>query len=565
MIDRSQAPLIVQGDFTVLLEVASPAHAEVRGRLLAFADLVKSPEHIHTYRITPLSIWNACAAGVRVERIVETLTEFARYPVPANVLHEIVDLAERFGRLRLVRKDDGLFLEADSVPLANELAEMRGLEDVLGPRASMCAFHIADGERGRLKRALIKLGHPVRDHAGFTDGEVLEFGLRARTRGGAEFMLRGYQQEAAEGFHALGSERGGHGVVVLPCGAGKTVVGMACMMALQTSTLILTTSVTAVRQWIDELLDKTTLGEDQLAEYSGHGKGIAPVTVATYQILTHRGENGRLNHMDLFGQRNWGLIVYDEVHLLPAPVFQRTADLQARRRLGLTATLVREDGHEDDVFALIGPKCIDVPWKELESQGWIAKAVCTEVRLPLPAAQRREYIHAEERAKFRIAAENPLKVDVVRQILRDHPDDQALVIGMYVDQVRAIADELGVPVLTGASGQSKRDRLYSEFRAGTRRVLVVSKIANFAVDLPDASLAIQVSGTYGSRQEEAQRLGRILRPKAGANQAHFYTLVSRDTKEQTFAMHRQLFLCEQGYEYRLVDREPATPPAEERP
>jgi len=554
----ADAPLIVQGDFTVLLEVASPAHAEGRGRLLAFADLVKSPEHVHTYRITPLSIWNACSAGVSVERITDTLTEFARYPVPDHVLREIASLGTRFGQLVLRRaEEEGLLLEAESVGLANELAAMRDLTDLLGPRASMRSFRIADEVRGKLKRSLIKLGLPVRDRAGFAEGEALALALNERTLAGEEFSLRGYQSQAMEAFHAVGSERGGQGVVVLRCGAGKTVVGMACMTALQTSTLILTTSVTAVRQWLDELLDKTTLEADQIAEYSGHRKEIAPVTVATYQILTHRGKDGRMRHMDLFGRRNWGLIVYDEVHLLPAPVFQRTADLQARRRLGLTATLVREDGLEDEVFALIGPKCIDVPWKELESQGWIARAVCTEIRLPLPPAEHREYIQASERAKFRIAAENSLKVDVVREVLSQHPDDQAIVIGMYVDQVRLIAEELGEPVLTGTSSQKLREKLYREFRAGTRRLLVVSKIANFAVDLPDASLAIQVSGTFGSRQEEAQRLGRILRPKKGVNQARFYTLVSRNTKEQTFALHRQLFLCEQGYEYRLVDREPS--------
>ena len=550
---RSPAPLIVQSDFTILLEVDSPGFAEVRGLLAAFADLIKSPEHIHTYRITPLSIWNACAAGVGVERIVETLRTYSRYPVPDHVLHEIADLADRFGHLELRREDGELRLEAENVGLANELAATPGLEPFLSSRRSLRAFRIEKDERGRLKQTLIKLGYPVRDRAGFTDGEALEFGLREKTRAGREFGLRAYQRDSARCFRTLESELEGHGVVVLPCGAGKTIVGMACMAALRMSTLILTTSVTAVRQWIDELLDKTTLAEDQIAEYSGQRKENAPVTVATYQILTHRGANGKLNHLDLFDSRNWGLIVYDEVHLLPAPVFRMTADLQAKRRLGLTATLVREDKMEDDVFALIGPKCIDIPWKELESQGWIAKATCTEIRLPQSAARRREYVAAPERSKFRIAAENPDKAAVVDEILREHPDDQVLVIGMYVDQLRALAAELDVPVLTGTSSQEKRERLFGEFRAGDRRVLVVSKIANFAVDLPDASLAIQVSGTFGSRQEEAQRLGRILRPKPGLNQARFFTIVTRDTKEQTFALKRQLFLCEQGYEYRIVD------------
>jgi len=547
-------PLIVQGDQSVLAEVGSPRFAEARDRIAPFAELVKSPEHVHTYRITPLSVWNACAAGTPPDEIVGALREYAKYPVPAVVEASIRDAATRYGRLRMVRWPEGIVLQADEPELAELVWRVRGVTPHLGPRVSATAFAVPTAERGRLKQALVKAGWPAEDLAGYTAGEPLPIALRGTTRAGERFGLRDYQADAASAFHAGGSERGGSGVVVLPCGAGKTVVGMECMARVGSSTLVLTTSVTAVRQWIGELLDKTTLHEDQVGEYSGQAKDVRPVTVATYQVLTHRDRaDASFRHLELFDSRDWGLIVYDEVHLLPAPVFQVTAGLQARRRLGLTATLVREDGHEDDVFALIGPKKADVPWKELEGQGWIAKAECTEVRVPLPKELRMPYAVAEARQKFRIASENPEKLALVRRILARHPGEPALVIGMYVEQIEWMARELGVPVLTGTTGQRRRDALYRDFREGRLPVLAVSKVANFAVDLPDAAVAVQVSGTFGSRQEEAQRLGRILRPKPGANQAHFYTLVSRDTTEQEFALKRQLFLCEQGYAYRIAD------------
>jgi len=551
---RPENPLIVQGDQSVLAEVGSPRFAEARDRIAPFAELVKSPEHVHTYRITPLSVWNACAAGTPPDEIVGALREYAKYPVPAIVEASIRDAATRYGRLRMVRWPEGIVLQADEPELAELVWRVRGVTPHLGPRVSETAFAVPQAERGRLKQALVKAGWPAEDLAGYTAGEPLPVALRGTTRAGEPFGLRAYQADAAAAFHAGGSERGGSGVVVLPCGAGKTVVGMECMARVGSSTLVLTTSVTAVRQWIGELLDKTTLHEDQVGEYSGQAKDVRPVTVATYQVLTHRDRaDAPFRHLELFDSRDWGLIVYDEVHLLPAPVFQVTAGLQARRRLGLTATLVREDGHEDDVFALIGPKKADVPWKELEGQGWIAKAECTEVRVPLPKELRMPYAVAEARQKFRIASENPAKLALVRRILARHPGEPALVIGMYVEQIEWMARELGVPVLTGTTGQRRRDALYRDFRDGRLPVLAVSKVANFAVDLPDAAVAVQVSGTFGSRQEEAQRLGRILRPKPGANQAHFYTLVSRDTTEQEFALKRQLFLCEQGYAYRIAD------------
>jgi DNA excision repair protein ERCC-3 len=553
---QAENPLIVQGDHTILVEVASPRYLEARDRLTGFAELIKAPEHVHTYRVTPLSIWNACAAGVSAEEIVKTLQEFSKYPVPEHVMVGIRDYASRYGRLRLARDPRGLVLSALDEPLAEEVARNKHVAPFLKERLSALEFRIEPVARGEIKQALVKVGFPAEDLAGYTDGETLQFALQGTTRSGQPFALRPYQASAVEAFHAAGSARGGSGVITLPCGAGKTIVGMACMERLQSSTLILSTSVTAARQWISELLDKTTLGEEQISEYSGEEKSVSPVTVATYQIMTWRANReSDFVHLALFDQRNWGLIIYDEVHLLPAPVFRVTAGLQARRRLGLTATLVREDRREDDVFALIGPKKADVPWKVLENQGWIATASCTEVRLPLPEGLRMPYAVAEPRDKFRLASENPHKLDVVRQLLDHHPDEPALVIGMYLDQLRALAEPLSLPVLTGSTPQRKRDQLYADFRAGRIRVLAVSKVANFAVDLPEASVAIQVSGTFGSRQEEAQRLGRILRPKDGRNQAHFYTIVTRDTVEQDFALRRQLFLCEQGYAYSIVDQQ----------
>jgi DNA excision repair protein ERCC-3 len=583
--DRSSAnPLIVQGDRTILAEVASPRYTEARDALVRFAELVKSPEHVHTYRITPLSIWNACAAGEKAGEIVEALRSLSRYPVPDHIATEIEEYAGRFGSLTLTRGGAGaepgatLVLRCRDVGLATLVAADRHAAALLGERLSPTEFSVMPASRGALKLALIRIGYPVDDQAGYAAGEALSISLRSiygtRQR---PFIPRPYQRAAAEAFHSAGSERGGSGVIVLPCGAGKTIVGMLCMDLLQTSTLVLTTCVTAVRQWIAELTEKTDIDPSLIGEYTGAKKEVRPITVATYQMLTHRGRakarpeepgiedadleaatgggtaarSGSYPHLALFDTRDWGLIVYDEVHLLPAPVFQITASLQARRRLGLTATLVREDGKEDDVFALIGPKKFDVPWKEMEKQGWIAKAACTEIRVALPEHMRMSYALADARTKFRMASENPAKIDQVKAILDAHPGVPALVIGMYLDQLAAIARPLGLPVITGATPQKVRDRLYGEFKQGKIRILAVSKVANFAVDLPEASLAIQVSGTFGSRQEEAQRLGRVLRPKELDNQAYFYSLVSRDTVEQEFAMKRQLFLCEQGYAYSI--------------
>ena len=553
-IHRPDNPLIVQGDHTVLVEVDSPRYEAARDGLARFAELIKSPEHIHTYRITPLSIWNACAAGIDTTEIVQTLQEFSKYDVPQHVAVEIREYASRYGRLRLERDEAGLG------PPGGRPAVGRGDQPQQARRAAAGRAAFADGlprgaGRPRTYQAgagqdRLSRGRPGR----IPRGRAAADRLAGAHRFGSPLRLAALSAGCGQGVSRGRRARGGSGVIVLPCGAGKTIVGMACMAEVQSSTLVLTTSVTATRQWIAELLDKTTLQADQVGEYNGSTKDVRPVTVATYNIMTWRPrDDAEFTHLQLFDQRNWGLIIYDEVHLLPAPVFQVTAGLQARRRLGLTATLVREDGREDDVFALIGPKKVDVPWKVLEGEGWIATATCTEIRLPLPEELRMPYAVADARQKFRIASENPLKLAAVREVLKRHPGEPTLIIGMYVEQIKQIAAELGVPVLTGTTAQRKRDAIYEDFKAGRIGVLAVSKIANFAVDLPDAAVAIQVSGTFGSRQEEAQRLGRILRPKPGANQAHFYTIVSRDTVEQDFALKRQLFLCEQGYAYEIRD------------
>ncbi len=555
----ADAPLIVQSDRTVLVEVDSPRFHEVRPLLARFAELVKTPEHVHTYRLTPLSLWNARSGGLSAETILEVLQGFAKFPLPAIMPDWIRETAGRYGRLALRRAPGSdLLLVAADAGLADELAGHDRLRMVLGQRLSSTSFLVPVDLRGRLKVALVEAGHPVEDVAGYTPGEPLTITLRKRTAAGIPFALRDYQHAAVEAFHAGGADSGGSGVLVLPCGSGKTIIGIGAMAAIGASTLILATSVTAARQWIAELLDKTELTAEQIGEYDGSHKEVRQVTVATYQVLTWRDRSaGGMPHLELFNRRDWGLVLYDEVHLLPAPVFQATAGIQARRRLGLTATLVREDGQERNVFALIGPKKTDVPWKALEATGWIASARCSEVRLPLPPELRIPYLTAERAQQHRLAAENPAKLTAVRALLARHAGEPVLIIGLYVDQVLATSTALGIPHLVGSTAQRQRERLFADFRAGRIHALAVSKVANSSVDLPDASVAIQISGSFGSRQEEAQRLGRILRPKPGANQAWFYSLVSADTVEQDFALHRQMFLCEQGYEYTLLDGVPA--------
>jgi DNA excision repair protein ERCC-3 len=548
-------PLIVQGDRTVLLEVDNPLYPQARDALAPFAELEKSPEHIHTYRLSPLSLWNAAAAGMSADAMIEALAQFSKFPLPANVPTDLRELVSRYGRVCLKRIDGALRLISSDSHLLEELARRKGVRDYLGERVDETSFNIDDAFRGVLKQALISVGYPAEDLAGYTEGASLAISVREITRSGHKFGVRDYQRLAVEAFHAGGDVRGGSGVIVLPCGAGKTIVGIAAMAALGKNTLVLTTSTTSVEQWRREILDKTDLDDSLVSLYTGESKAISPVTLATYQIVTYRPKkDGDFPHFRLFNERDWGLIIYDEVHLLPAPVFRVTADIQARRRLGLTATLVREDGREEDVFSLIGPKKYDVPWRVLEQKGWIAEALCHEVRLALPPTERMDYAVAEWRDKFRLASENPVKEDILEHLLglHDGPEDRVLIIGQYLKQLRSIAERFDLPLITGQTGNSEREDLYKRFRRGEVRKLVLSKVGNFAIDLPDANIMVQVSGTFGSRQEEAQRLGRILRPKEG-EPSRFYTLVTRDTREMDFAHHRQLFLTEQGYSYEILD------------
>jgi DNA excision repair protein ERCC-3 len=547
-------PVVVQSDKTVLLEVNNDLYPEARDALARFAELEKSPEYIHTYRITPLSLWNAAAAGLSAPEIVASLDQYSKYDLPGNVRTDILELVSRYGRLRLNKHgDDFLLLSSSDQPLIEEILRHKHLAPLIQSRLDSNSLLIEARNRGRIKQALIGFGYPAEDLAGYNVGADLPFALRPETLHGLPFALRAYQQEAVDVFHAGGSVSGGSGVIVLPCGAGKTMVGMGVMSALQTQTLILTPSTVAARQWITELLDKTSLTADQIGEYSGLEKEIRPVTIATYQIITHRKRRGEdFPHFALFAQADWGLIIYDEVHLLPAPVFRITADLQARRRLGLTATLVREDGRQADVFTLIGPKKADVPWKVLEKQGWIAEAICSEVRVPMTDPDRMTYALTDDTEKYHLAASNPAKYGVIDTLLAKHAEDNVLIIGMYIDQLERVAARYQAALITGQTPVKERERLFASFRSGEIRVLVVSKVANFAIDLPDANVAIQISGTFGSRQEEAQRLGRILRPKRNGLLAHFYSIVSRDTRDQDFAANRQLFLTEQGYQYNIL-------------
>jgi DNA excision repair protein ERCC-3 len=540
--------IIVQGDLTILLETDHPLYEEVRDVLSGFAEMVKSPEYIHTYKLTQLSLWNAASAGLSPERVIEELRRFSRYEPPKIVISRILDWGRRYGRVKLLIEDGGFILRCDDAYLAAELENTRAVAKYLIKRLDAVSFEADMAYRGHIKQALILAEYPAEDLAGYREASPLAFDLMRTALSGQPFTLRPYQSEAAELFYANGEAHGGHGVIVLPCGAGKTMVGMAVMARLRTETLILTTAITAARQWIAELLDKTTLVREQIGEYSGDKKEIRPVTISTYQILA-----ASEKHRELINSREWGLIVYDEVHTLPAPVFRMTAELQSRRRLGLTATLIREDGLQSDVFTLIGPKRYEVPWKVLEKSGYIAKAECFELRVPLAESARMAYAVADKRQKFRIAAENPNKLQALQMLLQEHAGRHILVIGLYIGQLTEVAEMLKAPVITGKTKNSKRDELYQQFRDGEFSVIIVSKVANYAIDLPDANVAIEISGTFGSRQEEAQRLGRVLRPKPGENRAWFYTLVTSDTVEEGFAAKRQLFLAEQGYPYSVVN------------
>ena len=549
-------PLIVQGDRSLLLDVHAPLAEECRNALIPFAELEKSPEHLHTYKLTPLSLWNAASAGFSADDAVAVLEKYARYDLPQAVLAWIKEVCSRFGKITLEPCEEGedLLLVAASEAIYKEIGANVAVKKMLTPAEGpqkKYAYLIKLTDRGTIKQLLLEAGWPVKDQVALADGEPLDFNLRQTTAAGQTFEIRDYQISAAKALVGDKGPGSGFGTIVLPCGSGKTIVGMQIMDMLKTSTLIITTNISAVHQWIDELLDKTNLTKDQIAEYTGENKDIKPVTVATYQVLTWRPDKeGPFPHFSLFHQRSWGLIIYDEVHMLPAPVFRVVAELQAVRRVGLTATLVREDGCEGYVFSLVGPKRYDVPWKELERDKWIATAECVEVRIDLPSYREIEYAVAGAREKHKIASQNPDKLPLVKQIIQKYSEDKILVIGQYLEQLDQIARELNAPIITGKTPTAERDRIYGEFRKGNIRVLVVSKVANFAIDLPDASLAIQVSGTFGSRQEEAQRLGRILRPKERTSR--FFTLITRNTVEEEFSSNRQKFLAEQGYSYRIV-------------
>ena len=551
MTSRADNPLVVQSDRTLLLEVHHPRHTEVRNQLTRFAELVSSPEHLHTYRISPLSLWNAASSGLSADDVVSILAANSRYPIPGSIEREIRELMGRYGRLKLVRVKDDLHLVSDDPRILEDLDGVKDLQALVTDRRPD-GFVLVPRQRGTVKQILLRLGLPVEDLAGYRKGAPLAVGLSPMTRKGKSWAPRDYQEQAIDAFWAGGAERGGSGVVCLPCGAGKTVVGIGVMSRFNTQTLVVVPNLLAVRQWIEEILDRTDLGAHQVGEYSGEVKQVCPVTVTTYQVLTQKAQD----HLALFEGRDWGLIIYDEVHLLPAPIFRVTADLQATRRLGLTATLVREDGHQDDVFTLIGPKRFDVPWKDLESRGFIAEAICHEVRVPMDDALRRQYWLADKRNRYRLAATNPFKLALCRQLVVEHARERILVIGQYLEQLEEAATLLGAPLLTGKTPQGRREALYHGFRSGEIPVLVVSKVANFAVDIPDASVAIQLSGTFGSRQEEAQRLGRLLRPKSDGRGALFYALVSQDSVDEEFARHRQRFLAEQGYRYTIGHRVP---------
>ena len=568
--------IIVQSNLEIMVEVDNPNYPTARDAIAPFTELVKSPEHLHTYKISHLSLWNAAATGLRAPEVLERLESQSRYPIPPTVVTEVEDYMARYGLLRLRKEGDRLLMESDDKIMFVEICKLRDVEPFIVEFIDDTHAVVDSERRGHLKMTLTNAGFPVEDLAGYTVGDPLPIKLRETTVSGKPFVLRDYQKDAAQVFYASGSEKGGSGVIVLPCGSGKTVIGLATMALIQTKTLILTPNISASRQWIREICDKTTLTLDQVKEYSGEVKEIGPVTVATYQILTQRKRAKKsdddkniqepemtqeevkkeLANFPLFSQQKWGLMIYDEVHLLPAPVFRLSTEMQATRRLGLTATLVREDHKETEVFSLIGPKKFDIPWRILEAQGWIATADCNEIRIPMEPELKMKYALAPVRDKITLASTNPEKTDIVERLLKyfSKPDDRVLIIGQYIDQLEALSEDLQIPLITGKTPNKDREKLYASFRSGELKNLMVSKVGNFAIDLPDANVLIQISGTFGSRQEEAQRLGRVLRPKSDGGAAHFYSIVTQDSKEQEFAMNRQLFLTEQGYAYKIMKR-----------
>jgi len=555
LVFNPENPLIVQGDSTLLLEVNSPLFEETREALAAFAHLEKSPEYMHTYKLSPLSLWNAASLGWTSEQMIEVLEKYTKYPIPPNVTTDISDLVARFGKIELVREGKKLVLRSSDQQLLQELLKNPATRDLAEKMNKNGVAEVKVSFRGVIKQAFMDLGYPINDLAGFVEGAPYPMHMLETSRDGQPFTLRGYQDYSVSAFMGSKDKPGGSGVVVLPCGAGKTIVGLEAMVRLQKKTLILVSNITAARQWKREILNRTSLTDEEVGEYSGENKTIRPITLATYQILTYRkSKDSPFVHFGIFDSEDWGLILYDEVHLLPAPVFKFTAEIQARRRLGLTATLIREDGRQSDVFALIGPKKYDVPWRDLEKQGWIASARCVEMRVDLPDQKKVEYLSLAPKQQIRVAYENENKLNVAEEIINRHKGDKILILGQYITQIEAFGEKFNAPVIKGSTPNNERDVLYEKFRSGEIKLLVLSRVGNMAIDLPDANIAIQVSGTFGSRQEEAQRLGRILRPKAKDAQAVFYSIVTRDSKELDFAMNRQLFLAEQGYPYEIEYR-----------
>ncbi len=554
---NSDTPLIVQGDGTILLDVSTKHFEEIRNFMLAFAELIKSPEYIHTYRITLVSLWNAASLNYKAQDIISFLKKYSSYEIPKNIVKQIESSVEKYGKIKIIKQDntEQYLLISDDKNIIDEVYHFKPIQKYIKKYVDKNTIEIDPVYRGHIKLALINIGYPVQDLAGYKVGEEYKFNMRSNTlRDNNAFSLRDYQKNSVEAFYANGRPEGGAGVILLPCGTGKTVVGIATMHKIQAKTLIIVTGVTACRQWRDEILDKTDIPKEDIGEYNGLNKEIKPITIATYKILTYRkNKEAPFSHFDVFFKENWGLIIYDEVHLLPAPIIKLTSEIQSMRRLGLTATLVREDGLEKDVFCLIGPKKFDMPWKELEEKKYIAEAYCYDIRIPLNNEQRNDYIIARDSVKFRIASENVVKYKIVKEIIEKLKDKNILIIGQYLSQLNEMKKITGYPIITGKTPQSERDNIYKKFKTGEIKTLIVSKVANLAVDLPDANVLIQISGTFGSRQEEAQRLGRVLRPKKGENKSYFFTIITSDSKEEDFSHKRQLFLTEQGYNYELLD------------
>lgn len=554
---NKDAPLIVQGDGTILLDVSARDFEEIRNFMLVFAELLKSPEYIHTYRITLVSLWNAASLNYTSQSIIDFLKKYTSYEIPKNIIKQIKTSIEKYGKVKIIKEDEKYYLISDDRDIIDEILHYKAVVKYIKKEIDDNKIEIDPIYRGHIKLALINIGYPVQDLAGYKEGEEYRFNLREKLISSEEnFVLRDYQKNSADAFYANGRPEGGAGVISLPCGTGKTIVGLDIMHRIQNKTLIIVTGATACRQWREEILDKTDIPPEDIGEYNGLNKEIKPITIATYKILTYRkNKESPFVHFEIFFRKNWGLVIYDEVHLLPAPIIKLTSEIQSMRRLGLTATLIREDGLEKDVFCLIGPKKFDMPWRELEEKKFIAEAYCYDIRIPLDESHREDYIISSDKIKFRIASENILKYDIVKKIIEKLKGKNILIIGQYLSQLDEMQKRTGYTIITGKTPQSERDIIYKKFKSGEIKTLIVSKVANLAVDLPDANVLIQISGTFGSRQEEAQRLGRVLRPKKGENKSYFFSIITNDTKEEDFSHKRQLFLTEQGYHYELLDKD----------